>query len=1026
MKSKRTGIIAALLLTVAFSVCGLTACSETTEESSYSLSGENVTFTLSGAQADKAKKGDEITVSYDTEFGYDYELTVKSGDTTVTVENGKFTMPSGNVTATLTKTAILYTITAPNTVTFESGVENGKVTVESNVVFSLMLPAETYATAVKVNDTALTEAEGKYSFAANAYLSETVNEIAVTVETDVKVYDLNATGATLKIGGETATSAKKGDNVTIEYETRFGYAYDVSVKCGETDVEVSGNAFEMPAGNVTVTVTETALEYNVTAPQEIAFTSGVSENKTTIEDAVVFTATPAQGYKITGVTVNGSTVVAMNGTYSFDVADYITEDGDATAITIAVTTEKITYTLTAETENVTFKNDSDETITGAHAGEEVTVAYEKTFGYTYTVTVKCGETDVEFADGKFTMPYGNVTVTVEKAANKYNVTASGNELAFTEGVTDGKTTVEATVKFTITTDDTHGVENVKVNGTEITAVQGVYTFAAKDYLNENASEIRVTYNIYNAIKAFSFAGIEANYKQVEVTVEGDNGEQVMLELRNSENEKTDRLYAKISNNTATFDLSGIANLNEKFALAISASGKVATNITVKNAVVNRVNIQDMLRRTTGTLTENGLTLSSGPATNYTDGKLASLRSNTFSLDIFYNGVAYNYFTIETTMLQYCGSGGGNSLHYQVGGETKHSVGANNATYGDTTITDANKVTDIWTCNEQLLTENSMHVVCYILCAGDWIQCSTHGMAYATIGDITFYGDKDLYLGSIRNDNENALEFVEVIFGYSFADIDEAGYKQVEVAIEGTDGEQVMLELRNVSNEMTDRLYATISGNIATFDLSGIENLKQKYAFAVSASGKNATAITVKDAVVNRVNIQDMLRRTTGTLTENGLTLSSGPAANYTDGKLASLRSNTFALDMSYNGVAYNYFTIETTMLQYCGSGGVNSLHYQVSGETKHSVGANNAPYGDTTITDANKVTDIWTCNEQLLTGNVMHVVCYILCAGDWTQCSTHGMAYATIGDITFYGNKTTSVVNFENANGNGLQFVAQE
>ena len=818
MKGKKTGIIAALLLAIVFSVCGLVACGES-EANSYSLSGENVTFTLSGEQTDTAKKGDEITVSYDTEFGYNYELTVKSGETLVTVENGKFTMPNGKVTATLTKTAILYTITAPNTVTFESGVENGKVTVESDVVFSLTLPEETYVTAVKVNETTLTEAEGKYSFAANAYLSETVSEIAVTVETDVKVYDLNATGATLKIGDNEVTSAKKGDKVTLIYK-EFGYTYDVSVKCGDTDITVENDSFEMPAGNVTIVVTKTAVQYNVTAAKEVTVTEGVTDNKTMVEDTIKFTVAPEQGYNITGVTVNGTAVTAQDGVYSVVVAEYITEGG-ATAITISVTTEQITYALTSE--NVSFKSNDEETITGAHAGDEVTVSYEKAFGYTYTVMVKCGENDVEIVDGKFTMPYGNVTVTLEKEAIEYNISATDNALTFTEGVTEGKTTVEATVKFTIETDDSHGVENVKVNGTEITAVHGVYTFAAKDYLNENTTSINATYSTYNAVKMFSFAGINANYKNVKVSVEGSNGEQVMLEFRDSSNEMTDRIYGQINNNSVEFDLSGISNINQKYAFAVSASGTFATKITV-DGIVNTVNVAEMLKMTAGESTQNGLTVSPISDMSYIDanGRLASVNAAWIQISLKYNGVAYKYFTIETTMFKWCGSGGKDWLGYYIYGSDTivHDMQSNSTTWTENTDEylkdDSQKVTDLWTCNQQYLNATGLTVGYAVKCAADWPVCQAgHGAAYACIGNIVFYNDTDLDIEKLRNDNENGLVFVQQDLAYK----GEFGgtLKNVDIT---TESENVTINVYNAEKTLiAENLTATTKDGKAIFDLS---------------------------------------------------------------------------------------------------------------------------------------------------------------------------------------------------------------
>ncbi|MBQ8885398.1 MAG: hypothetical protein IJY62_03415 [Clostridia bacterium] len=90
----------------------------------------------------------------------------------ITVTDGTFTMPSGKVSAALTATAIEYSVTAPETVAFTKGVENGKTTVADSVSFTLSLPAEQVATSVTVKGKTLTANGGVYTFSAGEYLSE--------------------------------------------------------------------------------------------------------------------------------------------------------------------------------------------------------------------------------------------------------------------------------------------------------------------------------------------------------------------------------------------------------------------------------------------------------------------------------------------------------------------------------------------------------------------------------------------------------------------------------------------------------------------------------------------------------------------------------------------------------------------------------------------------------------------------------------------------------------------------------------
>jgi len=59
--------------------------------------------TAATSPSGKAREGDEVTVTATPASGYELgSITVMKGETEVSVENGKFTMPDGNVTVTAT------------------------------------------------------------------------------------------------------------------------------------------------------------------------------------------------------------------------------------------------------------------------------------------------------------------------------------------------------------------------------------------------------------------------------------------------------------------------------------------------------------------------------------------------------------------------------------------------------------------------------------------------------------------------------------------------------------------------------------------------------------------------------------------------------------------------------------------------------------------------------------------------------------------------------------------------------------
>ena len=78
-----------------------------------------------GEAVTTAQMGDEISVSYEATTGWELvELSVKSGETAITVTDGKFTMPAGNVSISATFQKINYTVT------IAEGIVGGTVTAD--------------------------------------------------------------------------------------------------------------------------------------------------------------------------------------------------------------------------------------------------------------------------------------------------------------------------------------------------------------------------------------------------------------------------------------------------------------------------------------------------------------------------------------------------------------------------------------------------------------------------------------------------------------------------------------------------------------------------------------------------------------------------------------------------------------------------------------------------------------------------------------------------------------------------------
>lgn len=183
----------------------------------------------------------------------------------------------------------------------------------------------------------------------------------------------------------------------------------LTVKQGETEITVTDNKFEMPAGAVTVTAT-----FKEAVPQKINI--GTIENgsvsadlsEATVGTTVTLTVTPAEDCRLVEVIVNGGAVEVTkvnDTTYTFVMPN--------AEVSVNATFEKIPHNITVNTsENGTVVSDK-ETATN---GETVTLTWTATEGY------KLGKITVADAEGNevtvdqglttctFTMPASDVTV----------------------------------------------------------------------------------------------------------------------------------------------------------------------------------------------------------------------------------------------------------------------------------------------------------------------------------------------------------------------------------------------------------------------------------------------------------------------------------------------------------------------------------------------------------------------------------------------------------------------------------------
>ena len=204
------------------------------------------------------------------------------------------------------------------------------------------------------------------------------------------------------------TSAKAGDTVTLTATPADGYKLSAIYVNGET---LEGNSFEMPEGDVTVSASfEKIVVYydiTVTAPENGTLVADKSQAQ--VGETVTLTATPATGYKLVAIYVNGE---ALSGT-SFEMPE-----GN---VTVSASFERIVYDVTiTQPENGTVASDK----TSALSGETVILTVTPATGYKLVAIYVNGEA---LEGTSFEMPEGNVTVSASFEKLYYNITIAQNE-----------------------------------------------------------------------------------------------------------------------------------------------------------------------------------------------------------------------------------------------------------------------------------------------------------------------------------------------------------------------------------------------------------------------------------------------------------------------------------------------------------------------------------------------------------------------------------------------------------------------
>ena len=545
----------------------------------------NGTVTLNPNQT-TAHVGDEFTIS--AVAGEDYEfgsITIKdANDNVVTLtENNSFTMPASNVTINVTFNAmdVKYYVAygvgdnwgdtrveklmdlADNKYVYNNlALENGMqfkihkvVTSSTGTIteswfgvgeYHYEITAAILGTEIELNSNNSNNLciinTSTYGFS----FDPTTKKLIVTGQF---LYNINIT--TTEHGSVTtdpASPVTAGTEVTIVPAPADGYEVDaISVTYGEgeniTSVSVTvDNKFEMPAADVTVTVTfkETVVEYHYGAVEEVKCTvldqtnySGFAPEGANITMRIVPSSdTKLKEVKVYKVTGSGQDKVETPIEYTITVSE--TGDIDLSFVMPAMDVEvhAICADAYAVTVNAGDHGSAQANVIEAYESETVTVTTYPNTEYKvneiyYTYTVNGVEQRVELTPGEngtytFEMPAAPVTVVVT-----FKTILDYYKLKFDAAPTGGTVSVKANgetiqsmdevaeftpVEVTVTPDENYEIDSFKV-------YEGIVN--ADDDLTD-ADE--VTYTVDNGIYRFEMprtdATILVSFKQTQFVLEG--------------------------------------------------------------------------------------------------------------------------------------------------------------------------------------------------------------------------------------------------------------------------------------------------------------------------------------------------------------------------------------------------------------------------------------------------------------------------------------------------------------------------
>ncbi len=308
-------------------VAGATTIKAVAEKDAFKVNfaGEHFTATAhTGFNKDDVKYGDSFKFTITPEEHY-HIVSVKAGETTLTAEDGVYTLTSveANQTVTVLTEIDSFAISFSGehiTATPMEGYDPNKVNYGSDFKFTVAAEAHYNVVSVKDGDTLLTATEGVYT------LTNVTKATTITLTAELDTHTVTFTGEgyeVIEVEGFNKNSIVHGGEYSFKLKANE-HTHISSVKVGENVLTTDGAGtytISNIVNNITVAVTTAEDTYKLTMPSDETYTitlaeEGLDLNAVTYSKEVKFKVTPAKYHSVTAVELNGNALtVGEDGYY---------------------------------------------------------------------------------------------------------------------------------------------------------------------------------------------------------------------------------------------------------------------------------------------------------------------------------------------------------------------------------------------------------------------------------------------------------------------------------------------------------------------------------------------------------------------------------------------------------------------------------------------------------------------------------------------------------------------------------------